>query len=313
MRIIWDTNYWKKKEKTSVDERYNRAGVIGEQVEIIWRLKNKFEQLVQSAEILKLFDEVEMPLLHVLQEMEFEGVKIDKGVLKDLSKELEIDIKNSEQEVFHLAGEEFNIGSPKQLGVILFEKMKLLEKPKKTKSGQYATGEEVLTKLAGEHKIVKNILDYREFQKLKSTYVDALPTLISEYDSRLHTTYSQAVAATGRLSSINPNLQNIPIRTARGRGNQGKRLFLETRDHTLISADYSQIELRIMASFSGDEHMINAFREGRDIHTTTASRVFKVGSDEVDDNMRRMAKICKFWYHLWYFSLWISSELEYPS
>jgi DNA polymerase-1 len=282
-----------KNDRASVEERSNRAGIVGEQAEIILRLKLKFEELVQTAEILKLFEEVEMPLLYVLEEMEFEGVKLDESVLKDLSRELETDIKKSEEEVFHLAGEEFNIASPKQLGIVLFEKMKLLEKPKKTKSGQYATGEEVLTKLAGEHKIVKSILDYREYVKLKSTYVDALPSLVSPFDNRLHTTYSQAVAATGRLSSNNPNLQNIPIRTARGR--EIRKAFVPRgKDYTLISADYSQIELRIMASFSEDEHMINAFQEGRDIHTTTASKIFKVGLEDVDDNMRRMAKSANF-------------------
>ena len=256
-------------------------------------LKGVFESEMSRSGVTSLFKDVEMPLMEVLEEMEYEGIKLDESVLNELSGELQESIEEAQKEVYHLAGEEFNIGSPKQLGVVLFEKMQLLEKPKKTKSGQYATGEEILTKLAEEHEIVKSILDYREFQKLKNTYVDALPALTSPLDKRLHTTFSQAVAATGRLSSNNPNLQNIPIRTARGR--EIRKAFVpRDKDHVLISADYSQIELRIMASFSGDKHMIEAFKEGRDIHTTTASKIFKIPLEEVDDGMRRMAKSANF-------------------
>jgi DNA polymerase-1 len=282
-----------KDTKAAVEELQNRAGIVGEKAEVILKLKSVFAEEIRKADMNALLDEVEMPLLEVLQEMEYEGVRLDADVLKEISKELEGDIIKSQEEVYHQAGEEFNISSPKQLGVILFEKMNLLEKPKKTKSGQYATGEEILTKLAAEHDIVKSILDYREFQKLKNTYVDALPALISPFDYRLHTTYSQAVAATGRLSSVNPNLQNIPIRTARGREIR-KAFISRDSDHVLISADYSQIELRIMASFSGDEQMIEAFKNGRDIHTTTASKVFKVKEENVDDDMRRKAKSANF-------------------
>src|SRR5690606_16825888 len=183
---------------------------------------------------------------------------------------------------------EFNIASPKQLGEILFEKLKLDPKAKKTKTGQYATGEEILAKLAMEHKIAKLILDYREFQKLKSTYVDSLPELISPRDGRIHTCYNQAVAATGRLSSTNPNLQNIPIRTEKGK--EIRRAFVKKdNDHLIMSADYSQIELRIIAAFSKEKNMIESFQKGIDIHTTTASKVFKVGLNDVTGDMRRKA------------------------
>jgi DNA polymerase-1 len=231
--------------------------------------------------------------MEVLAKMEFEGINLDPDILAIQSAELEKEIEEIQKAIYADAGEEFNIGSPKQLGIVLFEKLQLLEKPKKTKSGQYATGEEILTRLAQEHEIVGKILDYREYNKLKSTYVDALPLLISPMDSHIHTTFSQAVAATGRLSSINPNLQNIPIRTEKGR--QVRKAFVPRSDQfVLLSADYSQVELRIMASFSGDQAMIEAFRDGRDIHTTTASRIFGVSLDEVTQDMRRMAKSANF-------------------
>jgi DNA polymerase-1 len=194
--------------------------------------------------------------------------------------------------VFEAAGEKFNLGSPQQLGRILFEKLKLDPKAKKTKTGQYATGEEILSRMADEHPIVAHILEFREMQKLKSTYIDALPQLIGP-DGRVHTSYNQAVAATGRLSSTNPNLQNIPIRTARGR--EIRKAFVPAdKDHVILSADYSQVELRLMAHFSEDATMIEAFRQGSDIHAITASRIFKVNLEDVDSDMRRKAKTANF-------------------
>jgi DNA polymerase-1 len=210
-----------------------------------------------------------------------------------MSEDLKIEIEKVQKSIFQLAEAEFNIGSPKQLGEILFEKMKLIEKPKKTKSGQYATGEDVLQGLAPEHEIARKILDFREYEKLRSTYVDALPKMISQYDGRIHTDYRQAWAVTGRLSSNNPNLQNIPIRTEKGR--QIRKAFVSrNEDYLFMSADYSQIELRIAASFAKDEIMIEAFRNKRDIHTTTAAKVFKVEIDQVTADMRRKAKEVNF-------------------
>ena len=206
---------------------------------------------------------------------------------------MEGDLRKTESEIFEIAGQSFNIGSPKQLGEVLFDKMKLIDKPKKTKTGQYATGEEILSELEGQFEIARKILDYRELQKLKSTYVDALPTLVSPRTGRIHTSYNQAVAATGRLSSTNPNLQNIPIRTPRGR--EIRKAFIpDNEDFQILSADYSQIELRIMAAFSEDASMIEAFNQGRDIHATTASKVFKVELPEVTSDMRRKAKMVNF-------------------
>jgi DNA polymerase-1 len=234
-----------------------------------------------------------MPLVKVLAAMEFEGVKVDLKALNRMSEELRSETEKVQRDIFQVAGVEFNIGSPKQLGEVLFDKMKLIEKPKKTKSGQYATGEDVLQSLAPEHEIAKKILDYREYDKLRSTYVEALPKMISQFDGRIHTDYRQAVAATGRLSSNNPNLQNIPIRTEKGR--QIRKAFVSrNEDYLFMSADYSQIELRIAASFAKDEIMIEAFRTKRDIHTTTAAKVFKVELSEVTPDMRRKAKEVNF-------------------
>jgi DNA polymerase-1 len=208
-----------------------------------------------------------------------------------------------QKEIYQIAGTEFNIASPKQLGEILFDKMKLLDKAKKTKTGQYATGEEVLLKLADNYEIARKILDFREYEKLRSTYVDALPKMISKFDHRIHTDYRQAVAATGRLSSNNPNLQNIPIRTEKGR--QIRSAFVPRSEEFLfMSADYSQIELRIAASFAKDATMIEAFRNKRDIHATTAAKVFKVDLAKVTPDMRRKAKEVKLWYSVWKHRLW---------
>lgn len=264
-----------------------------EDADITLRLKGKLDPIIQSNGLKKLFDEVENPLIRVLTDMEFEGVRIDTGSLADLSIALEEESKEIEKRVYELAGVRFNLASPKQLGDVLFEKLKLDPKAKKTKTGQYATGEEILSKLADEHEIAQAILDHRQMVKLKSTYVDALPTMINRKTGRIHTTYNQFVAATGRLSSINPNLQNIPIRTSRGR--EIRKAFVpRDENHALLSADYSQIELRLMAAFSQDESMLEAFRNGRDIHATTAAKIFKVPLEEVTSDMRRKAKTANF-------------------
>ncbi len=265
----------------------------GEDADITLQLHNVFKLELPKYNAQQLFDDVEMPLVKTLASMEYNGVKIDIEALAEMSKELEIDMKKAESSIFEAAGTEFNINSPKQLGEVLFDKMKLIAKPKKTKTGQYATGEDILSALENEHDIARKILDYRELQKLKSTYVDALPALVNPTSGRIHTSYNQAVASTGRLSSTNPNLQNIPIRTARGR--EIRKAFIAGSDaFKILSADYSQIELRIMAAFSEDSSMIEAFDQGRDIHATTASKVFKVSLEEVTSDMRRKAKMVNF-------------------
>ncbi|SEL20848.1 DNA polymerase I [Aquimarina amphilecti] len=264
-----------------------------EDADITYQLKEHFTPELNEANILSLFEDIEVPLLRVLSEMEIEGINLDKEFLQSLSEELNNDIKTLESDIYKEAGEEFNIASPKQLGIILFEKMKLVEKPKKTKTGQYSTAEDVLSYLAKDHKIIQNILDYRGLSKLKSTYVDALPSQINESTGRVHTDYMQTVAATGRLSSNNPNLQNIPIRTERGR--QVRKAFVpRDKDHTLLAADYSQIELRIIAALSEEETMINAFKSGEDIHASTAAKVFNVAIDEVTREQRSNAKTVNF-------------------
>ena len=264
-----------------------------EDADITLQLKNKLEPVLKEQQLDKLFHEVETPLAKVLADMEFEGITVDTAALQELSGTLEEATKTIEQKIYETAGETFNIGSPKQLGEILFDKLKLSDKPKTTKTGQYATGEEILSKLANKHPVAGEILDYRELCKLRSTYVDALPLLISPRDGRLHTSFNQAVAATGRLSSTNPNLQNIPIRTEKGR--EIRKAFIPRgKDFTLLAADYSQIELRIMAAFAKDESMMEAFRTGRDIHSTTAAKIFNVPLEEVDSDMRRKAKTANF-------------------
>lgn len=269
------------------------AEYAAEDADITLQLKQVFAPEIEKKGLQHLLTDVEGKLVYVLSDMERNGVKIDVPALKDISTALAAEIEEIEKEIYQLAGEVFNIGSPLQLGKILFDKLKLDPKAKKTKTGQYATGEEVLAKLGEEHQIVGKILDYREMVKLKSTYIDALPGMVSVVDGRIHTSYNQAVAATGRLSSTNPNLQNIPIRTARGR--EIRKAFVPGGpDFTIFSADYSQIELRIMASFSEDETMIQAFKDGKDIHTITASRIFKVALEEVDSDMRRKAKTANF-------------------
>ncbi len=264
-----------------------------EDADITLQLKEHFEKELGEANTQKLFDEIEIPLLRVLATMELEGINLDKAFLNSLSEQLNIDIANLEKSIYSAANEEFNIASPKQLGIILFEKMKLVDKPKKTKTGQYSTSEDVLSYLAKDHKIIQNILDFRGLSKLKSTYVDALPTQVEETTGRVHTDYMQAVAATGRLSSNNPNLQNIPIRTERGR--QVRKAFIpRNENYTLLAADYSQIELRIIAALSKEETMIEAFNNGEDIHASTASKVFDVPLNEVTREQRSNAKTVNF-------------------
>lgn len=264
-----------------------------EDADITLQLKKAFEPELKQSETEQLFHNVEIPLIETLAGMEREGVNLDVTTLFEMSAQLKEDITKVDAEIQALAGTKFNISSPKQVGEILFEYLKIVDKPKKTKTGQYATSEDVLSKLEHKHPIVAKILDYRELVKLKSTYVDSLPLLVNEKTNRLHTTYNQVVAVTGRLSSDNPNLQNIPIRTERGR--QIRKAFVpRNEDYTLLSADYSQIELRIVASMSGDENMCEAFNLGKDIHTATAAKVYGVAEDDVTKEMRYKAKSVNF-------------------
>lgn len=264
-----------------------------EDADITLQLKNIFLPKLKEKEVEKVFYEVDNPLVKVLTAMEFEGIKVDEGFLNNYSKELEKEAKAAEEAVYKQAGVRFNLASPKQLGEVLFDKMQIDPKAKKTKTGQYATGEDVLLKLASKNKIVDDILAFREFSKLKSTYVDALPLMINPKTGRVHTSYAQAVAVTGRLSSNNPNLQNIPVRTERGR--EIRKAFIpRDKDHILVSADYSQIELRIVAAISGDVNMCEAFKTGKDIHTATAAKVFNVEEKEVTKEMRYKAKSVNF-------------------
>lgn len=266
----------------------------GEDADITLQLKNVFTPLLKEKEVEKVFNEVENPLVKVLVDMEYEGIKIDVDFLTDYSKELEKDAKKAEESVYKQAGVRFNLASPKQLGEVLFDKLKLDPSAKKTKTGQYQTGEDVLLKLAAKgNPIVDDILAFRELTKLKSTYVDALPQLINRKTGRVHTTYGQAVAVTGRLASNNPNLQNIPVRTERGK--EIRKAFIPRDEkHILLSADYSQIELRIVAAISGDANMCDAFKAGTDIHTATAARVYNIPEAEVTKEMRYKAKSVNF-------------------
>ncbi|MFA4852850.1 MAG: DNA polymerase I, partial [Bacteroidales bacterium] len=265
----------------------------GEDADITLQLRSVFEPLLVESSTKPLFDEIEMPLVHVLASMEAEGVKIDIKALNEYSLQLKQEIEELTKEIYSMAGTEFNIASPKQLGEILFDKLAIIEKAKLTKTKQYSTGEEILVKLVNKHPIIQKILDYRSLTKLKSTYVDTLPNIVSQRTGRIHTSYNQAVAATGRLSSNNPNLQNIPIRTERGR--EIRKAFVPRNDKfILLSADYSQIELRIIAELSGDEGMIEAFNQGLDIHLATAAKVYGVTLSEVTKEMRRNAKTVNF-------------------
>ena len=264
-----------------------------EDADITLQLKKVFEPLVTSKEVERVLETAENPLVKVLTDMEFEGVRIDMNFLKEYSVELEKDAKIFENNVYEQAGVRFNLASPKQLGEVLFDKLKLDPKAKKTKTGQYATGEDVLQKLSHQNKIVADILGFRQLTKLKSTYVDALPLMVNKKTGRVHTSYAQAVAVTGRLSSNNPNLQNIPIRSEKGR--EIRKAFIPRDEkHILVSADYSQIELRIVAAMSGDPNMCEAFRQGKDIHTATAAKVYGIDESEVTKEQRYKAKSVNF-------------------
>ncbi|MCE3229391.1 MAG: polA [Bacteroidetes bacterium] len=264
-----------------------------EDADITLQLKERFAPELKNFEVDKLFNEVEVPLIKVLANMEREGINLDVAGLKDFSAQLAGDITIVEKEIQDLAGTKFNVSSPKQVGEILFDYLKIVEKPKKTKTGQYATSEDVLSKLENSHPIVSKILDYRELVKLKSTYVDSLPELVNEKTKHIHTSFNQVVAVTGRLSSDNPNLQNIPIRTERGR--QIRKAFIpRNEDYVLLSADYSQIELRIVASISGDKNMCEAFNLNKDIHTATAAKVYGIEESAVTKEMRYKSKSVNF-------------------
>jgi DNA polymerase-1 len=265
-----------------------------EDADITLQLKDIFSTILDKAETKQLFNEIEIPLIPVLAAMESEGIRLDVAFLKTMSVEMQKDINEFEQKIYDTAGEKFNLASPKQLGDILFDKLKIGgSKQKKTKTGQYATGEEVLSYLANEHQIVKDILDWRQMVKLQSTYIDALPNQVDTKTQRVHTDYMQTVAATGRLSSNNPNLQNIPIRTERGRLIR-KAFIARDENYSLLSADYSQIELRIIAALSGEENMIKAFQNNEDIHRSTAAKVFNVPLEEVTKEQRSNAKTVNF-------------------
>jgi len=271
----------------------NVVDYAAEDADVTLQLANVFEPLLKEKNAIKLAEEVENPLIYVLADIEKEGVKIDIETLNAYSMELQTEITKAEQSVYEKAGLKFNLASPKQLGEVLFDHLKLDPKAKKTKTGQYQTGEDVLTLLASKSDIVQDILDFRQLQKLKSTYVDALPLMVNPKTGRVHTSYNQAVAATGRLSSNNPNLQNIPIRTERGREVR-KAFIARDDDHILLSADYSQIELRIIAEISKEENMLDAFNKGIDIHTATAAKVYGISIEEVDSTQRRNAKAVNF-------------------
>ena len=264
-----------------------------EDADITFQLKQLFTGELERGNVTKLFNDIELPLVSVLTAMEIEGININIDFLNKLSVTLTADINRLEKNIYEQAGEEFNIASPKQLGIVLFEKMELVKKPKKTKTGQYATGEDILSFLAKEHEIIRNIQEYRQYKKLQSTYVDALPNEVNPKTGRIHTQYMQAVAATGRLSSNNPNLQNIPIRTERGK--EVRKSFIpRDENHVLLAADYSQIELRIIAALSEEENMMEAFKNGEDIHASTAAKVFNVPLEEVTREQRSNAKTVNF-------------------
>lgn len=263
-----------------------------EDADITFQLYELFAPQLKKENLEELFYNIEMPLMEVLAKMELAGISLDEKWLAQESVDLENDLKQLETKIFELSEEEFNMNSPKQLGEILFEKMQLDPKAKKTKTGQYATSEDVLQKLSSKHEIIKHILEYRTYQKLKSTYVDALPSQIEKKDNRVHTNFSQTTAATGRLASVNPNLQNIPIRTVRGQQIRGA--FVSGEGKKIISADYSQIELRLIAEISGEDNMIKAFQDGEDIHASTAAKLFKIPLAEVSKTQRSQAKTVNF-------------------
>ncbi|MBE0646522.1 MAG: DNA polymerase I [Bacteroidales bacterium] len=304
-----------KKGSSQLSMRMVDTGTVkeyaAEDADITWQLKEVFEPMLTETGTRKLFDEIEVPLIPVLASMEAEGVKIDSKALENYSLELTHEIQKVEQEIYSDAGVEFNISSPKQLGEVLFDRLVIVEKPKKTKTKQYSTGEDILSKLVSKHPIISKILDYRSLTKLTSTYVDVLPTLVNPRDGRIHTSYNQAVAATGRLSSNNPNLQNIPIRTERGR--EIRKAFVpRNENYTLLSADYSQIELRIIAHLSQDPAMMEDFRAGKDIHTATAAKIYSLPIDQVTREMRGKAKAVNFGIAYGMSAFGLSERLNIP-
>ncbi|MBQ7490046.1 MAG: DNA polymerase I [Bacteroidales bacterium] len=280
-------------QEAKIAEKQTVINIACEKIETYRKLAPIFKNELEKTNTLKLFEETEIPLCEVLADMEETGVTLDKATLSENSKQLQNEIEELENKIFALAGTNFNIASPKQLGEILFERLRIIENAKLTKTKQYQTGEEVLAKLVTKHPIVPLILEYRSLTKLKSTYVDALPALINPKTGRLHTTFTQTVTSTGRLSSVNPNLQNIPIRTERGRDIR-KAFVASDEEHVIMSADYSQVELRIVAAVCGDEHMIASFKEGRDIHATTAAHIFNIAQNAVSSEQRRIAKTVNF-------------------
>ncbi len=263
-----------------------------EDADITLQLKERLEPQIVENNMQKLFYKIEMPLVRTLAQMEINGVLIDDFALAQSSQTMTNELLKIEREIKQMAGREINISSPKQIGELLFEDLKIVEKARKTKTGQYVTDEETLEKLKGKHPIIEKILQYRGLKKLLSTYIDALPTLINKRTNKVHTSFNQTVTATGRLSSSNPNLQNIPIRDEQGK--EIRRAFIAERDCVFLSADYSQVELRIMAHLSGDENMIEAFRSNHDIHAATAAKIFQIPIEEVTSNMRRLAKTANF-------------------
>jgi len=304
-----------KKGKNQLNMRMVELETIkeyaAEDADITLQLRNKLEPLLEQTDTRELFDTVEIPLVKVLSAIEAEGIKIDTKNLNTFSAELETEIRQVEAEIYQLAGTRFNIGSPKQLGEILFDHMKLVDNPKQTKTKQHSTGEEILQKLINKHPIIQLILDYRSLTKLKSTYVDTLPLLVNKKTGRVHSSFNQAVASTGRLSSNNPNLQNIPIRTERGR--EIRKAFVpRSEEYILLSADYSQIELRLIAHMSGDTAMKEAFRMGLDIHTATAARIYNVELNQVTKDMRRNAKTVNFGIIYGISAFGLSEQLSIP-
>ena len=266
---------------------------FGEQADAIWRVMPLLEKELHNLGQYDLYADIECPLAPVLSKMEMAGVRIDTEVLRELSKKISSDVSQIEEKIFALTGERFNIASPKQLGEMLFDKLEITDKTKKTKTKQYATGEEVLDKLRDAHPVVPLILEWREMKKLLSTYIDNLPALVNQHTGNIHASFNQAVVATGRLSSTNPNLQNIPIRTEMGR--EIRKVFIPSKpDNYFLSADYSQIELRLIAHFSGDEHFVKAFQDGEDIHRATAAKIYGVSLNEVTSEQRRKAKSANF-------------------
>ena len=274
----------------SIDKIKNYAS---EDADITLRLKGVFDKEIEVNNLSKIFYDIEIPLINVLSEMEAEGIKIDTSYLKKLDKEFEDDLEKLKKEIFKKCGEKFNLNSPKQLGEILFDKLKLVSKPKKTKTGQYSTSEEVLSSLANDHRIIENILEWRSLDKLQNTYVRSLPNEVSNLTKRVHSSFNQTVTTTGRLSSNNPNLQNIPIRTANGQKIR-KAFIPRNNDYIIMAADYSQIELRVIASISNEENMIDAFVNNQDIHTITASKIYNVDPENVNREQRGNAKTVNF-------------------